>query len=514
MTLEKFLKQKYIEEQKYLWKQEIMASPGYKATMFKDQLLEARMKNFQENRYKSYSFDDEYQKMISLLNFVFPSIPKDRYTVRDYLFLTDEEMEKYNEVQELKDQEIICEINENSRKCFCLLSYLLLMKTSALGSKIRNIEEEIKNLFHSFSNNFQRYQYKTFCLDEVEDKSDAHSQRKTHDNKGELLDGLYERVFIKRSDSASDDEKAFGITPYINEKEKSMISFLLNIDPDEQKILFSAKQWIIDQLIRKDQSELDETQKAEKAYEKSNQMIYAALGEELLDEAQRLYCYYEGEKEEIQWGIKEPPPVKESAFENLNPEEVDFMNYLYQLYYSNCEKYKDTDKSEDHDVRNPKNSRRWDILKKDERETLASYIEKLCDDDRILFKYIRKKDFMVEKKSNFFCGENSEEDQIFEFPGFSDGGWRVKNISDQAKEMIYSLVASIRDDPYYHTSKRLERLCQFIKAAPGRLDLENPDIKRLYSDLEAKIKNADSIYFKLSKCLYDSAPKVWLKEDI
>ena len=76
------------------------------------------------------------------------------------------------------------------------------------------------------------------------------------------------------------------------------------------------------------------------------------------------------------------------------------------------------------------------------------------------------------------------------------------------------MVASIRDDPYYHTLKRLERIFQFIRVAPRKLDLENPDIKRLYSDLEAKIENADAIYFKLAKCLYESAPQVWLKDDV
>ena len=201
MTLEKFLKQKHIEEQKYLWKQEIMASQDYKVTRFKDQLLESRMKDFRENPYKSYSSKDEYHKMISLLNFVFPNIPKDKYTVRGYSFLIDEETEQYNKIKELKDQEIICEVNEVSRKCFCLLSYLLLMKTSALGSKIRNIEEEIKNLFHSFSNNLHRYQYKNIHIDEVEEKNNADRQRKTHDNKGELLD-RFMSVFLQKDQTA------------------------------------------------------------------------------------------------------------------------------------------------------------------------------------------------------------------------------------------------------------------------------------------------------------------------
>ena len=511
MKLEIFLQEKRIEYQKYLWKQEIMASQEYKDTSYKYLLLDERMKSFQENPDIPFSFKDEYLNMISLLNFVFPNIPKDRYTERSYLFLTEDETEKYDKIQESKDEEIFREINEDSRKCFCLLSYLFLMKASVLGSKICNVEKEIRELFHSFTERFHQYQYKIIRFDKGEEKNDDHNQRKTHPNKGELLDGLYERVFIKRSENVSEAEKAQGITPYLNEEEKSIICFLRNIDPDEQGILFSAEQRIIDQLVHNDRSELDETQKAEKAYAKCKKMMYAVLGDELLNEAARLNDHYESERDWI-LSCRENPPVREIAFKELNPEEIDFINYLYQLYYSNCEKYNDMDKSENHDIKNPKNSRRWDILDQEERETLAAYIENLCDDDQTLLKYIREKDFMKEDKKHSSCGAISKEEKIIVNYG-TLGGVQIWSVSDQAKEMIYSLVASIKDDPYYHTFKRLERLFQFIQAAPNSLNIENPDIKRLYSDLEAKIKNADSIYFKLMKCRQESILKKWLKGD-
>ena len=520
ITLEEFLKQKHIEYQKYLWKLRIINSPEYKATMLKDLFLEEQMKGFQENPNKLYSFQDEYMKMISLLKFVFPDIPQDRYAYRSYRLLTDDETEKYDKIQESKNKEILFEINENSGKLFCLLSYLLLMKTSKFSSRIHNIEEKIRNVFHSFSEELPQYQYS--YIKDVEKKSDNRNTRKTNPNKSEMLDDLYKCVFIKRSNNLSDDEKTSGFTPYINEDEKSIVEFLLHIDPDKQNILFLAEQRIIDQLIQNDRSELDETQKAEKAYEKCTKIIYATLGETLLKEAKKLHDYYEDARnmylypvyaKNMQLYPVENPMFKEQAFAEINSEEIDFINYLYQLYYNNCEKYEEgTDKWETYNIANPKNSRKWDILKKAEKETLSEYIEKLCDDDRTVLKYIGKKDLEKYNEKYFLFDENSDEDQNIEEDDSSLNAWKIRQATDQAKEIMYSLAATVRNDPYYHTFKQSERIFQFLKSAPNSLDLENPDIKKLYADLEAKMKNADAIYLKLVKYLRENPRTPWLKD--
>ena len=520
MTLNEFFKQQKIEYKKRLKKQKIMNSQEYKDTKLKDNLLENRLKDFEEDLLREkvkYSFDEEYKKMISLLRFVFPNIPQDRYTIRNSRILTDDEIQLYERLEECKKEKIICKIEEDAGKCERLLGYLLLIKASAKKSQIQEgVEEQIKKLFHSFSRNPLQY----MPVEEIEETSNDDSvckKRKTSANKRELLYQLYDSIFINRSDDGLDYEENLKITPYINENEKEIISFLLHIDPADENIMYLTKQRIISQLIEQDQSELDEIQKTENAIAKFNKIIDMVLGEELLEYAASLHDYFKCKKEVIlspfdfrkhstRYYCEINQYGKESVLDELSSAEVDFINYLYQLYYDYCEKYEKSDQESAYDISNAENSRKWNILNEEERDTLAQYVWKLCDDNRTIFKYIREEDLIEERKKKYFLfGENSEEDQYFEEQGVSLGGWRIKetdinDTAEEAKEIIYSLVADIGNHPYYNTFKRAERIFQICKDAPCLIDLENPDMKKLYSKLEDQLKNADSICQKLIEC--------------
>ena len=85
-----------------------------------------------------------------------------------------------------------------------------------------------------------------------------------------------------------------------------------------------------------------------------------------------------------------------------------------------------------------------------------------------------------EKKKYYLFGENPAEDQDFEEQGSPLGSWKVDhaNKSDEAKEIIYSLVADIGNHPYYNTYKCAERIFRFCQSMLSFTDLENPDMKK------------------------------------
>jgi hypothetical protein len=245
------------------------------------------------------------------------------------------------------------------------------------------------------------------------------------------------------------------------------------------------------------------------------------LGEALLEDSRSLYRYFEDQKENIrspfewkkrgdQYYYEEKPDWlgKESVFDELNFVEVDFINYLYQLYNICLKKGEETKQVDNYDIRNPENSRKWDILNTEEREKLAGYVWQLCDDDQTIKKYIRKADIIEAKKNKYFlCSKNSDEDQDFEKnedfeeQGFSLGEWRIANTDelDEAKEILCALAADIGNHPYYGTYKRAEQIFQFCKETLYLMDLGNPEMKRHYSALEDTLKKADSICKRLYK---------------
>ena len=525
MTLNEFLKQNKIEQEKKSYKQDILKSEDYEKTKYKEQFLANRFNAYEANllsKMADYTFsDEEYKEMIDLLRFVFPNIPYDRYTFRRHRLLTYDEIQMYEKIEECENEKPISQINEDAQKCERLLCYLLLMKRNVKQSEIpEDIEKQIKNLFYSFSRNPLQY----MSIEESEKKTNDSSvcnKRKTHDNKRELFDRLYERIFINRSDDVLDHEENSGPTPYINENEKEIVSFLLHIDPAEENITYLTEQRIIDQLIDQDQSELDRIQKTENANTKFNRILDMILGEALLEDSLSLYRYFEDQKENIrspfewkkrgdQYYYEEKPDWlgEESVFDELNSVEVDFINYLYQLYNICLKKGEETKQVDNYDIRNPENSRKWDILNTEEREKLAGYVWQLCDDDQTIKKYIRKADIIEARKNKYFlCSKNSDEDQDFEKnedfeeQGFSLGEWRIANTDelDEAKEILCALAADIGNHPYYETYKRAEQIFQFCKETLYLMDLENPEMKRHYSALEDTLKKADSICKRLYK---------------
>ena len=530
MTLKEFLYQKNMEYYKYLRNPEFMKSMEHQDTMLEDKLFESRGMDFKGNTpnlIKQFHFDEEYRRMISLLKFVFPNLPEDRDTFRCPSFLTADEIQKYEQKETLKKEKIICKMDEDLTKCKRLLCYLLLMKITAHHSKIHRTEGEIKSLFHSFAKNLPDYHRIVENEEQTNDKGN-HKKRKSNENKSESLNRLYERIFIKTSDNAFDCERNLSSTLSVEEEEKSIIYFLLHVDSAQDDIMMSTKKRIIDQLMKRDSTATDWLSKTEKASNNFDQIVIEILGIELLENFECVERNYEYGKNYIYYTVN--PLGKESVFDELNSAEINFINYLYQLYYSNCEKYGDTDKAAEYDISNPRNSRKWNILNKKERETLAEYIWKLCDDSRTVLKYVRETDLYEEKKySSFFKhfsrgSKFAEEDLNAEEEDFSEkssdylGEWRrrdaddLNDILENAKKIIYSLVASISTHPYYNSFKCAERVFQLFQDAPYLIDLEDPDEKKLYLDLEAKIKNAYTIYVKLAKCL-EKKQKIWEKDD-
>jgi hypothetical protein len=519
MTLNDFFIQKKVEEKKDLWKQDIMKTQEYRNTEMKEKLLENRLKSYEERFASSIAsdpFDEEYLEMIDLLRFIFPNIPYDRHTLRCRQLLTYDEVQTYEQLEECKKEKIISQINEDFGKCERLLGYLLLMKTSAKLVIQEDVEEKIKNLFYSFSRKPPQY-LPIGESDKQTNDSSVRKKRKTHENKKELLDRLYESVFVNRSDKVIDSEKTAGMIPYINENEKAIVSFLLHIDPAEENIMYLTKQRIINQLIDRDLSESDEIQKTENANTKFNRILDMTLGEALLEAVESLHRYFKDQIDGIQspleykqkgtryyFEMKPDLLGKESVFDELNSEEVDFINYLYQLYDAHLEEYDGMEREDDYDIRNPENSRNWDILNTEERERLATYVLKLCEDDRTVLKYIREIDLINERKKKYYLfGENPAEDQDFEEQGSPLGSWKVDhaNKSDEAKEIIYSLVADIGNHPYYNTYKCAERIFRFCQSTLSFTDLENPDMKKYNSKLKEQLKNADQICRKMAKCI-------------
>ena len=527
MMLNEFLKQQKIKQKKKLYKQDILKSEDYEKTKYKEQFLANRLNAYEAkllSEMANYTFsDEEYTEMIDLLRFVFPNIPHDRYTFRCHRLLTHDEMQMYEKIEECEKEKLISQIDEDAQKCERLLCYLLLMKRNVKQSEIQeDTEEQIKNLFHSFSSNPLQY----ISIEESEKNTNDMSvcnKRKTHNNKRELFDRLYERIFINRSDNAPDHEENSRLLPYINENEKEIVSFLLHVDPAQEDITFLTEQRIINQLIAQDQSEVDQIQKMENANAKLNRIIDMVLGEELLEDACSLYRYFEDEKEDIRsiwewknrgdryWCEVNPDWLgKESVFEELNSMEIDFINYLYHLYNLCLKKGEEMKQVDNYDIRNPENSRKWDILNTEEREQLAGYIWQLYEDDQTIKKYTRKVD-ITEARENKYClfSKNSDEDPDFEKDGdfeeqgFSLGEWRIANTDelDEAKEILLSLAADIGNHPYYETYKRAEQIFQFCKETLWLMDLGNPETKRLYSSLEDKLKKTDSVCKRLSKRL-------------
>ena len=562
MTLNEFLIQKKQEYAKYLRKQDIMKSQEYQNTKRKDELLKNRMKDFEEKisiSMEGYSFDCEYQKMISLLRFVFPNIPMDRYTFRSNILSTGEEALMYEEIESSKKEKVVCDIDEDIEKWERLAAYLLFMEASEKQSVIENTKKAIKTLIHSFSENPPKYIPKD-NFEEKNNNSDVSKKRKTHTNKRELLDQLYKNIFINRSDEGLAYEEISGLTPYINANEKEFVSFLLHLDPADENLMYLTKQRIIDQLIEQDYSELDEIEKTEKANLNFKQIVDMLQEDGVLTDIENLRRIYKGKKDSLLSSIeyrkkgsqyypaaKQDLWGKESVFDELNAAEVDFLNYLYRLYYSYREKYRDSNQKDKFDISNFKNSKKWDILNQEERETLAEYILKLCDEGRCILKYVREEDICAERRKkysfedyifgrhygyaeheptcenrNIECVDDSSsildecDPEEYELPF---GKWISKNSDDlndvleEANEIVYSLVAEIKEYPYYDTYKRAERVLQLCQKSSDLINLENPDMKALYLTLEAKIKEADSICQKLIECSKKER-KLQIKDDV
>ena len=477
-----------------------------------------KKKNTEHPKNLRFAFDknEEYQKMVSLLKFVFPHLPKTRKISRGYAFLTDEEIQEYEQIAASKLDKIICIMDEDFIRCQRLLCYLLLVKLSTPNLKINHIEKDIKNLFHSFSKDIPYY-YRIFENEEQSSDERNCKKRNPNVNKREALNCLYERVFIKRLDAEFDYEKKLDSVPYINE-EKNIVDFLLHIDPAQNDIMILTKQRIFDRVIGSDQSSKDNVEKLEKTNAQVNRIVTETLGTELLKAYEHVECNYEGVKNYIYHYHSINRLGKEDLFDELNSAEIELIDFLYELYYKKCEKHGDENKAYEHNINNPKNSRKWEILEERDRETLAKYIWNLRDGGRTILKYIGDTELYEYKEYTSFYQHSAnvlspkenwnDEEENSSKKSSSQGVDKLNDILKDAEEVLLLLVASVSNHPYYGTFKRVERIFQFCKDAPYLIDLKDPDVRNLYLDLEFKIKQADAIYMKLAKCM-KAKQKVW-----
>ena len=102
---------------------------------------------------------DEYEYMISLLNFVFADIPLERLTPRDRECLSEEEFHKYFDIGVLKYKCVLSKMNGDMRKCALLFFYLVLMWIEGHYTDISENMEAIKKQLASFSYALPDYSY-------------------------------------------------------------------------------------------------------------------------------------------------------------------------------------------------------------------------------------------------------------------------------------------------------------------------------------------------------------------
>ena len=72
----------------------IKETPEYKNEIRKDRYLESQLKLYENKFCHSVEYSNEYSRMISLLNFVFKNIPKEKYTAYCGNVITDNELVK------------------------------------------------------------------------------------------------------------------------------------------------------------------------------------------------------------------------------------------------------------------------------------------------------------------------------------------------------------------------------------------------------------------------------------
>ena len=298
MTLNEFLWEKNIEDQRESKKSEILNSPEYQETKLKKEFLENRMKAFESEIAKTdkTSFlPDEYEKMISLLNFVFADIPSERLTPRDRECLSEKNFNKYWEISVSKYECALSKLNGDMRKCTLLFFYLVLMWLEGHYTDISEHANEIEAMLKYFSYTLRDYSYDynwvTVSQKEVDKMKkeietemscgivEKKGKRKTNLNQRDQLNALYEKIFLKRAETVSASDRRKGITSYIDDKEARVIRLLLEHKPGKRETnpLKSYEKLVVRVLVKRDDSDLNRKEKAQNARNKLKEILQSEI---------------------------------------------------------------------------------------------------------------------------------------------------------------------------------------------------------------------------------------------
>ena len=428
---------------------------------------------------------DEYEYMISLLNFVFADIPLERLTPRDRECLSEEEFHKYFDIGVLKYKCVLSKMNGDMRKCALLFFYLVLMWIEGHYADISENMEAIKKQLASFSYALPDYSYDYKWVKvsqkeiekikkEIETEKactdvEKRGKRKPNDNRRDKLNALYEKIFLKRAEKVSASDRRKGFTPYIDDKEAWVIRLLLKHKQGKREtdLLQSYGKLVVRTLVKRDCSDLDKKAKEQNARNKLTEILQSEFFCNSTSKVTDICNKYIKKKNEIYELYCNYYLGAESVFDHLSSDEVILWNYLHRLHKKYTEIYANKKNADHYDISLKKNRCAWGILTKEERKTLAELVMNLDDSQWTFLKYIR-----------------------------------AGSVFDVMRERIfYSLIADISGNPYYITSRKVEQIAYMIQHASDWDVPSDLQTHKLYESLIEKIKKADEICVKIERII-------------
>lgn len=303
-------------------------------------------------------FQSAYSQIIEILNYVFPHITEDNFTLEN-----DRKIPEKKRTMSLEERSewfslALKELCTDQHSFKVMYRYVLLMHVLHGESRISEFYDVLSKMLDSFDRTFPPYLSQpcpNYLYFQDDTPLERPNKRKTNDNKRETLRQKYLDIIslIKTSENIILLETGI-------RAETEMDALLLCPNMDKAKVteLMNSNRFYT----------LDKKYRA--VYQK-----YTGYIEKATDQYYE-YLTYEHDHIDV-----------------FQENEVNLIKYLYKIYLQNLRK------SPIVDIRDKKNQNNWNILTEEERAKLLQYVDELNDENQTYLKYMGP--IMEEREYNY-----------------------------------------------------------------------------------------------------------------